>query len=213
MVLHISPEGVVLGAELLAYEDFPSKVLSHLRRCPSTPDCERSGARLNTLLIEGARMDQHIFPFIREVCEPGGKTGNRVRGTIQKGYNGASIMTRFTAASRALSAVTIDSPPDVLKGGLTRAIHEITAIYGLSTSYASKMLRFLRPDVAGVFDSVISGRTRFDCNENNFARYSVDCTTVAHRLAAIGVANPRTDSLLWRAGDVDQALFALCQGW
>lgn len=213
MVLQITPEGVVLGAKFLAYENFPAKVLSHLRHCPSTPRCEELGSRLNTLLLEGTGTDQHICPFIREVCEWGGKTGNRVRGTIQKGYNGVSITTHFTAASKALSVVRIDSPPDVLEGGLTRAIHEITEIYGLSTSYASKMLRFLRPDVAGVFDSVISGITGCDCNEINFARCSVDCTMVAHRLTAAGVVNPRTDSLLWRAGDVDQALFALCQGW
>lgn len=213
MVLAISPAGVTLSGGLLPYAHFPARVNSHLKMCPTTPTVETMGAALTAKLIAGTATPAELWSFIRSVFDWGGKTGNRVRGNMQKNYNASFTMIQFAAAASALSAVSAASAPAALQTSLKSSISAINLVHGLSTSYGSKMLRFLRPDISGVFDSVISGYTGFSCDERNFASYAVDCLTVASNLGAAGIVNPRNGTTTWRAGDVDQALFAFCQGW
>jgi len=198
---------------LYPYTTFPMRVNSHLTRCPSTPQVEAIGSRLVLRLQAGAATPAELWNFIVAVCDWGGKTGNRVRGLIQRNYIAHVTMTRFTNAVNILAPVNATTDPIVLVGTINRAIDEMTAIGGLATSYGSKMLRFLRPDICGVFDSLLATNTGFACNNANFAQYSVDCLVVAGHLARLGIVNPRTGTTTWRAGDVDQALFACIQGW
>ena len=213
MNLNRTAGGVGLNSRVLAYPNFPAKVSAHLLRCPTTPTVEALGSAFTASLISGTATPAQVWGFIRAVCDWGGKTGNRVRGIIQANYNSAFTQAQFTIAANALANVTSASTLTTLRTGLSHAISALTGIHGLSTSYASKMLRFLRPDLCGVFDSVIAGATGSPCDNGNFVEYSVRCLRIASDLTTAGVVNPRLAATHWRVGDVDQALFALCQGW
>lgn len=195
------------------FEEFPDLVNAHLCWCPDTPACEDFGAEMNLALLTGMATEDQVWGFIVAVCNWGGRTGNRVRGIVAKSYQPEVTLEKFTVAARALAGQDAATDTPTLRAGLQRAAQSIDDVVGLATSFATKMVRFLRPDVAGVLDGVISKSGAYPCDNFSFARYSTDCLMVASHLRDAGLVNPRTVSTLWRAGDVDQALFARCQGW
>lgn len=212
MPLSSDGKEVTLG-ESVSFIDFPELVNAHLDWCRDTPSCEALGAELNASLLAGNATQDQVWRFIAAVCKWGGRTGNRVRGIVAKSYDGAVTLEKFTAAARALAGQDPATTIQTLRVGLESAAQSIDDVVGLATSYATKMVRFMRPDVAGVLDSVISRVGGYPCNNFSFAAYSIDCLAVASDLAEAGILNPRTGCTLWRVGDVDQALFARCQGW
>jgi hypothetical protein len=80
-------------------------------------------------------------------------------------------------------------------------------------SFASKHLRFLRPDVCPILDSVIAGNLTYASTSAGYAQYAADCLEIARVLENNGVPNPVLRSDRWRAADVDMALYAALQGW
>jgi hypothetical protein len=94
------------------------------------------------------------------------------------------------------------------------ALHEINRIKHLGrSSFASKHLRFLRPDVCPILDSIISGMLNYEFNARGYGQLSKDCLRVAKVLQAVGIPNPmHRDQGSWYAADVEMALFAYLKG-
>jgi len=78
-----------------------------------------------------------------------------------------------------------------------------------SPSFASKHLRFLRPEVAPVFDSVLHKALPYSPDPTGYAEFGRDCTLLAEALTARGIPNAfqRKDAR-WFAADVEAALYA-----
>jgi hypothetical protein len=213
MGLSSDGSGATLGSQRIDFVDFPILVRAHLDQCWSTVSCEAMGARLYSNLLEKSSSHDEVWDFIVAVCTWGGRTGNRVRGLVSRGYVAERTLNRFEASALSLSRIDSSTPIHQLRAGLTKAAQAVDDISGLATSYATKMVRFLRPDVAAVLDNVISGVGGYPLDNYQYGIYSADCLAVAADLSAAGIVNPRSENSTWRVGDVDQALFARCQGW
>lgn len=212
MILRFDDSGVEIGRRI-DFDEFPKLVIEHLRRCSGTADCEELGADLYANLNAGSATGDEVWYFIVAVCTWGGKTGNRVRGKVAVAYDSAFTLERFGAAAATLRPSNATTATSLLQADLQVAAQAIDDIPGLATSYATKMVRFLRPDIAGVLDRVISAAGGYPLDNGSYGPYCTDCLAIARHLHAAGVVNPRTGATTWRAGDVDQALFARCQGW
>ena len=130
---------------LIKFVDFPGLVTAHLDWCPDTPACEDLGAEIGAALLAGTATEEQLWDFIVAVCNWGGRTGNRVRGIVAKSYNPAVTYEKFAAAARERfvrhNAATLEP---ILRTGLYRAAQSIDDVVGFATSFATKMVRFMR---------------------------------------------------------------------
>jgi Holliday junction resolvase RusA-like endonuclease len=96
-----------------------------------------------------------------------------------------------------------------------RALGEVNKLHILGTpSFASKHLRFLRPDVCPVFDSVLREALPYSFDADGYDRFATDCTQLSDILRARGIENPRERQHgQWFAADVEAALFAHVNVW
>ena len=83
------------------------------------------------------------------------------------------------------------------------ALHEIK---GMRVSFHSKILRFLSPDHAAILDSRIVENCGYPPTPVGYADFVRDCREIGDYLNKSGVC--RTDGRLWRATDVEMAIFA-----
>jgi hypothetical protein len=144
-------------------------------------------------------MEQHLKNFIREVCRWGNYAG--IAGRIINQNDIGKIRSCFIGAWKALNS----DNPDV-KGAIIR----INAIKNLGTpSFASKHLRFLRPQVCPVLDSIIwQGIEKYSFNPKGYEQFSNDCLEIADILKRNGLVNPmERESGKWFAADVEMAIF------
>lgn len=162
------------------------------------------------LEIQGSSLVEKNFPasetaaFIRAVCSWGGYAG--VAGRILKQNPIATIATRFRAAVAALDA---SSPSP------SSALAEVNKLRGLGTpSFASKHLRFLRPKLCPVFDSILRDRLPYPFDGDGYSDFAADCAGLAAILTANKTVNPhpRRESS-WFSADVEAALFASVNDW
>ncbi|MGB3717789.1 MAG: hypothetical protein WA996_25490 [Candidatus Promineifilaceae bacterium] len=115
------------------------------------------------------------------------------------------VRDRFQTALELLDSET----PDV-----AGPLEEVIRINGLSISFGSKHLRFLRPDKCPVLDSVIGSGLGYPESTAGYRLYAADCQEVCEKLLSNGIVNPsRRKEGRWFAADVDMALFAFLQGF
>ena len=148
------------------------------------------------LLVSGFS-EQQLRDFIQNVCRWGGYPG--IAGRVLGKNPFPEIQRQFTNAIDALAS----DRPDI-----QGALCEIIRIQHLGLSFASKHLRFLRPDICPVLDSTLSYKLGYLPDVCGYRRFSDDCLRVAEMLEQYGVSNPvGRDDGEWFAADVEMALF------
>lgn len=113
----------------------------------------------------------------------------------------AKIRKHFCLAMTKLES----DAPDI-----SGALQEVNFIRGLGTpSFASKHLRFLRPDICPILDSIVSKRLSYQFDGHGYQALSSDCAKIAASLQYNQVANPRhRDGDVWYIADVEMAIFS-----
>jgi hypothetical protein len=199
MPMQITSSYVVFEAPTIALAAFAGLVERHLNAVPETRDLEFEGARLKA---EGFS-EPDLVRFIQRVCRWGGYAGLASR--IVNHNPTAAIRRQFFSAAGMLDK----SPPDV-----QGALQKINSIRHLGQpSFASKHLRFLRPDVCPILDSIIARRLQYKHDTYGYWQFSQDCLKIAQALEAKGIANPMDrEAGRWFAADVEMALFAHLYG-
>jgi hypothetical protein len=184
----------------VSLHEFPHLVTCHLKKAAATRELELEGVHLQASDFPTADLEN----FIRHVCYWGGYPG--IAGRILKQNRIAKIRTQFISAKNALSS----SMPDVQ--GALQAINNIRQLG--STSFATKHLRFLRPDVCPVLDSIVSKKFGYALSPKGYKQFSDDCLRIAEALQIYTANNPMNrDSSKWFAADVEMALFACGKNW
>lgn len=200
MAIHVSQnQDIVLGV-LLPLNRFGVLAAEHKRRFANTTSVEVMAKRVRE---EGFR-ESDLEPFITAVCGWGGYAGI-----------GARILRRnqsqkLSAALRDANALLESFPPDV-EGALTR----LNSLHSLGTpSFASKHLRFLRPDICPVLDSVLRDALPYSFDPEGYAEFADDCGSIGTMLQKQGLENPwERNAGTWFAADVEAALYVHFNGW
>ncbi len=194
MAVKITNNTIIIGV-VLQPSDFTRLVKHHPVELSDTRELEHKASDLRAADFP----KEQLASFIRRVCKFGNFPG--IAGKVLKSKNNelTEIQRRFRRATNALNS----DVPDV-----QGALHEIKQIYGLATSFGSKHLRFLRPDVCPVLDSIISKNLGYVLNSHGYKQFSDDCLRIAETLEQHGVANPMDrESGKWFAADVEMALY------
>jgi hypothetical protein len=91
---------------------------------------------------------------------------------------------------------------------ISSALQEVNRIRGLGTpSFASKHLRFLRPDLCPILDSIVSARLSYPFNRHGYQALASDCGMTAASLQYHQVENPRhRNGNKWHISDVEMAI-------
>jgi hypothetical protein len=195
MPIQVDTNSITLGNETVLLADFGSLIERHLYRYPNTPNLESEGSRLKSADFA----EQELESFIRHVCAWGGYAG--IGGRIINQNSMAKISECFHLAMMKLEA----DIPDI-----SGALHEVNFIRGLGTpSFASKHLRFLRPDICPILDSIISENLDYPFDKYGYQELSSDCAKIAALLQSNQVPNPRhRDNNKWYISDVEMAIFS-----
>ena len=195
MPAQVATNDVLLGNATVPFADFSRLVERHLRRYPDTPNLEVEGSRLKSADFA----EQQLELFIRRVCTWGGYPG--IGGRIINQNSTTKISKCFRSAMAKLEA---DSPD------ISGALQDVNFIRGLGTpSFASKHLRFLRPDICPILDSIVSTRLNYPFNRHGYQALSSDCAKIAISLQYNQVANPRLRvGNKWYIADVEMAIFS-----
>jgi hypothetical protein len=198
MTIQLSIDRVAFCTEIRV-TDFPRLLKAHLVSDPTTPEVELLGR--NLLANNFAKAD--IPKFVKAVCRWGGYAG--IGGRVLKSNSPESILVALKNAACHLDC----NPP-----AFAKALDEINKIKCLGTpSFASKHLRFLRPDLCPVFDSILREALPYSFNSKGYAAFSQDCTKIAAALTAQKIKNPRERPQdLWYAADVEAAIFVWVRG-
>lgn len=194
MTLLLSTDRAAFCTEI-RFADFPRLLKAHLASDSTTPDVESLGR--NLVANNFARTD--IAKFVKAVCGWGRYAG--IGGRVLKSNSPQSIAAALRNAVRHLNC----TPP-----AFAAALDEINKIKCLGTpSFASKHLRFLRPDLCPVFDSILREALPYSFNSKGYAMFAQDCVAIAETLRAKKIANPQERPQgLWFAADVEAAIFA-----
>ena len=195
MAVEITNKTIIIGL-VLQPSDFTRLVKHHLDEVENTRELEHEASRL----CAADFAEEQLTSFIRGVCKWGNYPG--IAGRVLKSKNNTLpvIQRQFISATNALNS----DIPDV-----QGALREINQIRGLGRpSFASKHLRFLRPDVCPVLDRTISKHLQYPLDEYGYKQFSDDCLRIAETLQQHGVSNPMgRESGKWFAADVEMALF------
>ncbi len=191
MSVKITNNAITIAEIVLQPSDFTRLVKYHLNEWLGTRELEHEASRLCAVGFS----EEQLASFIQRVCKWGNYPG--IAGRVLKNNDLLMIRGQFIGAANALNS----DVPDV-----QGALRKIKQIYGLGTSFASKHLRFLRPDVCPVLDSIISKNLGYD--EHGYKQFSDDCLRIAEALEQHGVVNPMgREGGKWFAADVEMALF------
>ena len=168
---------------------------------------EQQGDKWHNGLPSADKVEQ----FFRDVCVWGGfpgiagrvlKKGNNKKGAVDKAFRAAHKLAR--AGKRA------------------EAVEELTSLYGLELSFASKQLRMMFSRNCVVFDSILQGKLPYGNDSGGYDDFCHDCERVAKTLNAKGIKYPQKAlqticddygvvvkvRAQWRAADVEFAIFA-----
>lgn len=200
MPVTIANNQICFPGSAIPPQNFPALVRRHLDNVPCTRDLEAQTARL---VVSDFRVPL-IEPFLRAVCNWGLYAG--IAGRVLRRNTIDFIRQQFVAAVVFLDSTSPDVPA---------ALREINQIVGLGRpSFASKHLRFLRPDICPILDSVISRGMGYTEDVASYGQLSDDYLKVARLVEACQQPNPmKRANGKWFASDVDMALFAHLQGW
>lgn len=173
-------------------EQFQGLARAHLNAYPSTPEVEEKGR----LLVEQGFREADAKAFVRAVCDWGGYSG--ISGRILNRNAPTQICSSLRQAVQRLEA----RPPDV-----AAALADVNTLKGLGTpSFASKHLRFMRPALCPVFDSLLQEALPYSFDPQGYGSFAQDCKDLALALVRAKVPNPRERE--WLAADVEAALYA-----
>ncbi len=191
-----------VGTSLFKLQDFP-KIYDDFCEATktetniSTAGVEAEGA---SLLKDGLDNVQRVNDFVRSVLDWGGKTGNRVRGNLDR-YQKEGAFT-----NEEFVKVVADSARMLQSGDLESAIENITSIKGLHISYGSKILRMLSPQQAGVYDSILDEELSYPLDAQGYVDFCDHCKAVADELKKLGIKSHRENGE-WFVADVEAVIF------
>lgn len=194
MALRLDQDRAFFGIEV-PLNHFERLARVHLHRFPSTPGIEVQGRRV----VQKGFHEPDVGAFVEAVCGWGNYVGIAAR--VLKRNSLGAISMALKECLRHLSA----TPPD-----LASAITAVNVLNGLgSPSFASKHLRFLRPEVAPVFDSLLQEALPYSFGPEGYALFGRDCGILAETLTVRGVPNAfQRDDGQWFVADVEAALYA-----
>ena len=188
MPITILKDAVVVGGRRVSFSDFPRWHSHHLAKVSGTRELEKQGA---ALVLSGFPCLQ-LPQFIRGICRWGGYAG--IAGRILKRNATRKIREQFESARHAL---TTSHPVRCALAALNR-------LKGLGTpSFASKHLRFLRPDICPVLDRLLCQDLGYSFTAEGYQQISHNCCSVAKLLPPVPFA--------WGAADVEMSFFAFLQ--
>jgi hypothetical protein len=175
--------------------DFPQLLRDHMNDNPDTPQIEDFGEQLTR---DGFPAND-IPDFVTRVCEWGGKQGPRILSRILNQNTNVEIADALRMASSSLAL-----------GQLVDALTHIDKLRFLDVAFASKHLRFLRPDICPVFDRILHDALPYTLDANGYSDFAHDCASLAQTLAANQIANPRQRTAgAWFVADVEGAIYML----
>ncbi len=186
---------ISLGKISLNPSDFTYFIELHLKHWSGTRELEEQAYNLSAANFQ----NQQLINFIKDVCRWGNYPG--IAGRVLNQNDISIIQKNFVSAWGKLKS----NIPNVRE-----AIIRINAIKNLGTpSFASKHLRFLRPQVCPVLDSIIwYGIGKYSFNPNGYEQFSRDCLEVADILQRKGIVNPLgREAGKWFAADIEMAIF------
>ena len=169
-------------------------------KVPTTEGLERVGA----VLLSDGLPDSRIEEFVRRVCRWGGYPG--IAGRVLKHNTLAQIRSAFL---EAVGQLALGQPR------VATALSAVNRISGLGRpSFASKHLRFLRPDLCPVLDRLVAKHCGYPLDPSGYHAFAAACRTASHELITAHVANPVfRPGGVWFVADVENALFAEINGW
>jgi hypothetical protein len=194
MPLFITQEAAVFGTSI-PLSDFAPLLAAHRAKYQSTLDIEKMGVELQLANFPA----KAVQDFVTAVCTWGGYAG--ISGRI---LNRNSLETIANALRGAVNQLNADNPN--VAGALTC----INALNSLGTpSFASKHLRFLRPDICPVFDSLLQEALPYSFDSTGYAQFSKDCLSLAKTLTQQKNSAAQDRAMgVWYAADVESAIFA-----
>lgn len=89
------------------------------------------------------------------------------------------------------------------------ALSHVDKLRQFDVSFASKHLRFLRPDICPAFDSVLRQALPYRFDANGYSDFAQDSASLAHVLATNQIPNPYRANGVWFVADVEAAIFTL----
>lgn len=193
MAVKITNNTIIIGL-VVQPSDFTGLVKHHPVKLSEIRELEHKASDLRAAGFP----EEQLASFIERVCRFGNFPG--IAGRVLKRNDLSVIRSQFVSAANALNS----DVPDV-----QGALREINKIRGLGKpSFASKHLRFLRPEVCPVLDRTISKHLQYPLDEYGYKQFSDDCLRIAETLQQHGVSNPMgRESGKWFAADVEMALF------
>ena len=193
MYLHQISTQVIIGPSF-QLSDFAGLIKKHSKDFPGVPKLEQQAQNLIAANFEFPLIET----YIRDVCRWGNFAG--VGGRIIKNNSQEAIVETFAAAYAQLNA---DEPDPAA------ALARLNRIHGLGrTSFASKHLRFMKPDICPVYDSILTDKLPYAFDPAGYASFSTDCQDIAGKLNAANIENPGRQTKRWLAADVEAAMFA-----
>jgi hypothetical protein len=192
--------GEIVFGVALPIARFPALATEHARRFDTTGTVESLGEQLR----RNDFPDAEIEIFITSVCAWGGYAG------IGRRILNGNSLPAIRAALREANGF-LDAPQPEVGGALAR----LNGLHSLgSPSFASKHLRFLRPDICPVMDSVLRDALPYSFDRDGYADFARDCGSLAGLLKRQGAINPwrRADGV-WFTADVEAALYVHFSGW
>lgn len=193
-------DGRVMLGLTIPLDRFPDLINEHVRRYPDTVRVEDIGKDLVTNRLK----PEAVKTFVVEVCGWGGYAG--IGGRVLKN-NALNVIV--TSLQAALDYLAEPQPKFSL------ALACVNRLYGLgSPSFASKHLRFLRPDICPVYDAVLRDTLPYPFDPDGYDAFAQDCRTIAGYLRDARIRNPvLREGEAWYAADVEAALFVHVNEW
>ncbi|WP_421736581.1 hypothetical protein [Caulobacter sp.] len=149
--------------------------------------------------LEDGLTAQQAMDLIRAVCEWGKYAG--IAGRVRARNSPETILLRIREALSLVDA-----------GLVGEAVFRIAKLKGLGPSFASKALRFLRPDKAVVLDSVISEGLGFARDLPGYNAFLMECVRIGELMNVPDQPNPAPSNRVWRPCDVEMAIYAKLRG-
>lgn len=167
--------------------EIPTLLAKHAGTSNEAPDLEAQAADLRTKGFPPSESRQ----FVVRVCRWG------------KGHR---LIPRITTEDREIADALRRADLEAEQGHVSKAVKLVMKIRGLGQSFASKQLRFLRPDEAVILDSIIRGRLGYRETPEGYDAFLADCRTIlAHVQALENVRRPHGEPL--RICDIETAIY------
>ena len=173
-------------------KDFSRLLSEHLQGNPDTTRTEFLGDELAQTDFPANKIPE----FVKYVCKWGGYPG--IGGRILKRNTHSDIAEALKSAWASLAV-----------GKLASALAHVNQLSGLGgVSFASKHLRFLRPDICPVFDSILHEVLPYPFDASGYATFARDCSLLPKLLAENQIVNPKhREGRVWFVADVEGAIF------